>query len=68
MTIATILVGAMIIALTLWAMIHGARRKKSGPANNWQNEDYLAREADATWSEGSLHPRSEPPDSTGLGL
>ena len=68
MTIATILVGATIIALTLWMMIHGARRKKSGPANNWQNEDYLAREADGTWSEGSLYPKSEPSGSTGLGL
>jgi len=65
-TITIILSGAVIGGLTLWAMIHGSRREKSGPANNWRNEDYLSREADGTWAEGSVHPKTEPRDSTGL--
>ena len=65
---ATILIAAAFVGFALWALIHGSRRAKSGPANNWQNEDYMAREADGTWSEGSIYPKTEPGDSTGLGL
>jgi hypothetical protein len=63
-----LLLGAAIGALALWAMVHGSRREKPGAANNWRNEDYLSREADRTWTEGSTYSRSPPRDSSGLDL
>lgn len=60
MTAAIILSGVAIVTVAVSAMAHRRRHARPGPENNWQNEDYLAREADGTWSEGSLHPGSEP--------
>lgn len=68
MTMLTLLFGAMLLGFAVWAMVHGSRREKSGPVNNWQNEDHLSREADGTWAEGSTYSKSRSPDSTGLGL
>ncbi len=68
MTLIALLGGAVIFGLAVWAMIHGSRREKPGPTNNWQNEDHLSREADGTWVEGSTYSKSPPRDSTGLGL
>lgn len=59
--IAAALLGVVaILAFVVWALAPHGRRSRPGPENNWRNEDYLAREADGTWSEGSLHPKSEP--------
>jgi hypothetical protein len=63
-----VLLGFLALALAIWAMIHGTRREKSGPKNNWENEDHLSREADGTWSEGSTYSKSPSRDSTGFGL
>ena len=60
--------GVAILGLALWAMIHGSRRERPGPGNNWHNEDHLSREADGTWAEGSTYSRPKPRDSIGLGL
>jgi hypothetical protein len=57
----------ILVGFALWAMIHG-RREKSGPANNWENEDYMSWEADGTWAEGSTHSMSEPIESAGAGV
>ena len=51
-----------------WAIARGLRRERSREANNWRNEDHLARARDRTWAEGSTHAKSEPRDSSGLGL
>lgn len=67
MTLAVML-AAIVLALGVWGMVHGARRHRPGPANNWQNEDHASREADGTWTEGSTYSKSPPRDSTGLGL
>jgi hypothetical protein len=67
-TTLVILLGTVIVGLALWAMMHGSRREKPGPANNWRNEDHASREADGTWAEGSTYSKSRPPDSSGLGL
>jgi hypothetical protein len=63
-----VLLGIVILAFAVWAMIRGSRRHRPGPANNWQNEDHTSREADGTWAEGSTYTRDPPRDSTGLGL
>jgi hypothetical protein len=65
---ALLLLGAAIVGFALWAMLRDSRREKPGPSNNWRNEDYLSREADGTWAEGSTYSKSQPPDSSGLGL
>lgn len=68
MTTIGILGGTVLLGLAVWAMMHGSRREKPGPINNWRNEDYLSREADGTWAEGSTYSKSPSRDSTGLGL
>lgn len=60
--------GIALLGIAVWAMVRSSRRSKPGPANNWQNEDHLSREADGTWAEGSTYSRSPSRDSTGLGL
>jgi hypothetical protein len=62
------LLGAAIIGLALWAMIRGSRREKPGATNNWRNEDYMSREADGTWAEGSTYSKSQQREGSGLGL
>lgn len=59
MTAAIVLGVVAILAIAIWAMTHRRRRARPGPENNWQNEDYMAREAEGSWSEGSLHPQSK---------
>jgi len=60
MTAAIVLSGVAILTVAVWAMVRRSRRARPGPENNWQNEDYMAREAEGTWAEGSLDPKSEP--------
>jgi len=43
--------GAAVLVLALVAFRSARRRIRSGPKNNWQNEAYLAREADGSWTE-----------------
>jgi hypothetical protein len=62
------LLGAVLLGFAIWAAARGSRRRKSGPANNWRNEDYMSREDDGTWSEGSTYSKSSPGDNSGLGL
>ena len=59
--------GALLLALAL-ALIVGAsalifrrRWQEPGPENEWENEDFMAREADSTWAEGSTTPVSRVP-------
>lgn len=68
MTLAVLLGGALTLGLAVWAMMHSSRRERPGPDNNWENEDYLSREADGTWAEGSTYSKSPPRESTGLGI
>lgn len=68
MTAALASLAVAILCLAIWAMVRGSRREKPGPANIWQNEDHLSREADGTWTEGSTYSKSPSRDSTGLGL
>jgi hypothetical protein len=56
-----------IAAFALWAL-RTRWRPKAGPDNNWRNEDFLARDVDGTWAEGSTNPKSAPHDSTGIGI
>ena len=67
---ATLLIisGGLLLLFALWSMLRGTRREKPSPANNWENEDHISRRTDGTWAEGSTHSKSQPPDSTGLGL
>jgi hypothetical protein len=51
MILLQLLGGGAIALLTATAFFSGRRRIRSGPANNWRNEAYLAREADGSWSE-----------------
>jgi hypothetical protein len=60
--------GAAVVGLGVWAMIRGLRRERPDATNNWRNEDYMSREADGTWTEGSTYSKSQSPDSTGIGL
>ncbi len=68
MTALLVLIGTAIVVFALWAMMKGLRRERSGPANNWRNEDYLSREADGTWAEGSTYSKSPSRDISDLGL
>jgi hypothetical protein len=68
MTLAIILTVVAMFGVAVWAIIRPARRNRPGPDNNWRNEDYMAREADGTWAEGSAHPKSEPNNSLGWPL
>ncbi len=54
-----------ILGFAVWAMTRGDRRERPGPDNNWQNEDYTARDADGTWSEGSTYEKSKPGNGMG---
>lgn len=63
-----VLSGVIAAALALWGMIRGSRREKPSAKNNWRNEDYMMREADGTWAEGSTYSKSQPGESSGLGL
>lgn len=63
-----VLLGAVVACLALWAILRGSRREKPGAGNNWRNVDHMTREADGTWSEGSTYSKSQPGDSSGLGL
>ncbi len=60
--------GALIFSLATWAIVQGYRRPRSGPHNNWRNEDYLSRDAADSWTEGATYIKSEPKDGSGLGL
>lgn len=60
MTAAVVLSGVAILTAAVWAMARRSRRARPGPENNWLNEDFMAREAEGTWAEGSLDPKSEP--------
>jgi hypothetical protein len=51
MTLLQLLGVGTIAMLAVIAFVSARRRIRSGPANNWQNEAYLAREADGSWSE-----------------
>ena len=66
MTAFAILVAILILVFVVWMMSRPTAGERSGPDNNWQNEDYLSREADGTWAEGSTHSKTEPGDSTGM--
>jgi hypothetical protein len=44
---------ASALVIGAFALILGNRRKRTGPEMNWHNEDYLSRERDGTWAEGS---------------
>jgi hypothetical protein len=68
MTILLILVGATLGGVGIWALMRGSRRAKPSASNNWRNEDYMSREADGTFSEGSTYSKAPSRDSTGLGL
>ena len=50
--------GIGIGAFALWAL-RAKRRSKARPENNWRNEDFMAREANGTWTEGSTHSKSD---------
>jgi hypothetical protein len=63
--LALILFGVAFTAFAVWGMAHGSRRKRPGPDNNWRNEDYMAREEDGTFTEGSTYEKSRP--GNGLG-
>ena len=63
MTLVIGAVGATLIASALLVLSKKQPREKSGPKNNWQNEDYLAREKDGTWAEGSTHSKTQSRDS-----
>jgi hypothetical protein len=67
-TMLLILLGIPLGVAALWAVSRSPRGEKSGPANNWRNEDHLSREADGTWAEGSTYSKSPSQDSSGLGL
>jgi hypothetical protein len=43
--------GVASLALAIAAFTFARRRVRAGPANNWENEAYLAREAEGSWSE-----------------
>lgn len=45
------IVGVASLALAVSAFTFARRRVRASPANNWENEAYLAREADGSWSE-----------------
>lgn len=47
-----ILVVAVIAAFLFFAF--RKRGAQPGPENNWTNEEYMARGADGTWSDGNL--------------
>ena len=62
-----IAVGLALAVFVVWAL-RSRTRPKSGPDNNWRNEDHLSRAADGTWAEGSTSPKTQPSDSSGLGI
>jgi hypothetical protein len=66
--LAAFLAGTVAVCIIAWAIFGGSRKGRPGPSNNWRNEDYMAREADGTWAEGSAHPKSEPNNSLGWPL
>ncbi|MEA3051244.1 MAG: hypothetical protein QOG72_147 [Sphingomonadales bacterium] len=51
MTLIPLLGGVAIALLAVTAFVSARRRIRSGAANNWRNQAYLAREADGSWSE-----------------
>jgi hypothetical protein len=67
-TLALVGTAMAMVAFAIWAIARGLRRERSSEANNWLNEDHLSRARDTTWAEGSTHSKSEPRDSSGLGL
>lgn len=60
--------GVVIVALVAFFATRRTSRPRSGPHNNWRNEDYLSRDAAGSWTEGATYSKSEPKDVSGIGL
>ena len=54
---------ALVLMLGSCALIARRRWRESGPENEWENEDFMAREDDGTWAEGSTTPQTLPKGS-----
>lgn len=65
MTVLAALIAPAILGGVLWMMSRRAG-PRPGPANNWRNEDYMSRESDGTWAEGSSYSKTQPTHSTGI--
>jgi hypothetical protein len=68
MNMLVVIIGFVFLAFAGWAIFMVNKSRRSGPENNWRNEDFMSREADGTWAEGSAHSKSRPGDSSGLRL
>ena len=68
MTWVIIILGALASLVAVLGLTKRKAGERSGPHNNWKNEDFAAREADGTWTEGSTYGKSRPSDSSGMGL
>lgn len=68
MSLVLLIGGVLIVALVAFIATRGSSRLRSGPHNNWRNEDFLSRGAAGSWTEGATYSKSEPKDVYGLGL
>ena len=63
---------AMVLAVAVWRFLSIGwrsdwRTRRSGPANNWQNEGYMANQDGASWSEIDGTIASSAPPRRGYG-
>ena len=62
-----VIMGSGVLAYAVWRGFRSRQTQMPGPANSWQNEDFASRQADGSWTEGSMHTKSEPTATSGIG-